>query len=143
MKKLAVTVVIMLFTTISFAQKMKQKNIPASVLTAFQKIYPTAKEINWDKEGDKYEASFDLNKIEHSVLMDAQGNLIESEVEIDLNQLPKGVLTYVKTNYPGRPAKEGAKIIDAKGNVTYEVEIKGMDLIFDSNGTFIKELKDN
>jgi len=26
------------------------------------------------------------------------------------------------------------KITDAKGTVTYEVEIKGMDLIFDSNG---------
>ena len=87
------------------------------------------------------QASFNLNKTDNSVLMDAQGNIIETEVEIELTQLPKGVLEYVKTHYARKQPKEAAKITDAKGLVTYEVEIKGMDLIFDSNGKFIKELK--
>ena len=73
--------------------------------------------------------------------MDAQGNSIETEVEIELTQLPKGILDYIKIHYAGKQGKEGAKITDAKGTVTYEVEIKGMDLIFDYNGKFIKELK--
>ena len=73
--------------------------------------------------------------------MDAQANIIETEVEIELSQLPTGILDYVKNNYTGRKVKEAAKITDAKGTVTYEVEIKGMDLIFDNNGKFIKELK--
>ena len=143
MKKSAATMVVMLFTTLTFAQKMQEKNIPVNVKSSFQKKYPTAKEVKWDKEGEKYEASFELNKTDHSVLMDAQGNINETEVEIELNQLPKGILEYVKTHYAGKKAKEGAKITDAKGIVTYEVETKGMDLIFDSNGKFIKELKDN
>ena len=62
-------------------------------------------------------------------------------MEIELNQLPSGVLDYVKANYKGQSVKEAAKITDVKGAVTYEVEIKGMDLIFDSNGKFIKEIK--
>ena len=141
MKKLTITSVVMLFVTLSFAQKMQGKNVPMNVKSSFQKNYPTVKQVKWDKEGDKYEASFDLNKNDNSVLMDAKGNIIETEVEVELNQLPQGILDYVKTNYAGKQAKEGAKITDAKGKVTYEVEIKGMDLIFDSNGKFIKELK--
>ena len=133
--------VLMLFATLSFAQKMQKKNVPASVKSSFQKKYSAVKEVNWDKEGEMYEASFDLNKTDNSVLLDAQGNILETEVEIELNQLPQGILDYVKTHYAGKQAKEGAKIIDAKGIVTYEVEIKGVDLIFDNNGKFIKELK--
>ena len=141
LKKTAVTMVVVLFATITFAQKMQEKNVPAHVKSTFQKKYPTATAVKWNKEGEKYEASFDLNKTDNSVLMDVKGNIIETEVEIELTQLPKGILDYVKTHYAGKQAKEGAKITDAKGIVTYEVEIKGMDLIFDSNGKFIKELK--
>jgi hypothetical protein len=141
MKKTAASMVVMLFATLTFAQKIKEQNVPDNVKATLHKNYPTAKKVKWDKEGENYEASFDLNKTDNSVLMDVQGNIIESEVEIELAQLPKGVLDYVKTHYAGKQVKEGAKITDAKGTVTYEVEIKGMDLIFDSNGKFIKELK--
>lgn len=141
MKTTAVTMIVMLCTTLSFAQKVQEKNVPANVKTTFKKTYTAVTEVKWDKEGENYEASFDLNKKANSVLINAQGNVIETEVEMELRRLPKGILDYVKTHYVGRQAKEGAKITDAKGIVTYEVEIKGMDLIFDSNGKFIKELK--
>ena len=130
MKKTAITIVVLVIATFSFAQKLQEKNVPANVKSAFQKSYPTAKSIKWDKEADKYEASFDLNKSDHSVLLDANGSIIETEVEIELNQLPKGVLTYVKSKYAGNKAKDAAKITDAKGSVTFEVAIKGLDLIF-------------
>ena len=112
-----------------------------SLWTAFQKNFPQAKVEKWEKEGSNFEAEFELNKTEQSVLFDAQGNLLETEVEIELNQLPKGVLEYVKANYIGQKVKEAAKITDAKGTVTYEAEIKGMDILFDSTGKFIKEIK--
>lgn len=142
MKKTAITIVVMLIAAMSFAQKVQEKNVPASVKSAFKKAYPAATSTKWDKEEDKYEASFDLNKVDHSVLMDAKGNIIETEVEIELNQLPKGVLSNVKSKYAGHKAKDAAKITDAKGTVTYEVAIKGLDLIFDSNGKFVKEIKE-
>lgn len=141
MKKSATTVVVMLFATISFAQKMQEKNVPANVKSSFKKKYPTVKKVKWEKEEGKYEASFYVVKTDNSVLMDLQGNIIETEVEIELNQLPKSILDYVKLNYVGKKPLEAAKITGAKGKVTYEVEIKGMDLIFDSNGKFLKELK--
>lgn len=142
MRKLAIVIAAGMMTSFSFAQKLQDKDVPAEVKTAFQKAYPNAKEVKWDKEGGNYEASFDVNKIDNSVLFDGKGNLLETEIEIELNQLPSSIADYVKTHYSGQKIKEGAKITDAKGNITYEAEIKGMDLLFDSNGKFIKEMKD-
>lgn len=142
MKKLAIMIAAGMITSFSFAQKLQDKDVPSEVRTAFHKAYPDTKEVKWDKEGEKYEASFDVNKVDHSVLYDAKGNLLETEIEIELNQLPATISDYVKTHYTGQKIKEGAKITDVKGNVTYEAEIKGMDLLFDSNGKFIKETKD-
>lgn len=142
MKKVVIIMVSGMISSGAFAQKIQDKDVPAAVKVTFEKSYPNTKEVKWDKEGDKYEASFDVNKVDNSVLFNANGNIIETEVEIELNQLPSGILDYVKTHYKGQNVKEGAKITDTKGVVTYEAEIKGLDLLFDSNGKFIKEVKD-
>lgn len=142
MRKLALVIVAVMITSLSFTQKLQENDVPSPVKTAFQKHYPNIKKVKWDKEGEKFEASFDMNKIDNSVLFDAQGNIVETEVEIELSQLPKGVLEYVKANYKGQDVKEAAKINDANGIVVFEVEIKGLDLLFDKNGKFIKETKD-
>lgn len=142
MKKLGLMMVAAMVTSLTFAQKMQEKDLPAAVKTAFQKNFPQANVEKWEKEGANFEAEFELNKTDQSVLFDAQGNIIETEIEIELSQLPNGVLDYVKTNYKGQSVKEAAKITDGKGSVTYEAEIKGLDILFDSNGKFIKEIKD-
>lgn len=128
-------------TSLTFSQQLQEMDVPTPVKTAFQKQYPNTKVLKWDKEGDKFEASFYLNKVDNSVLFDAQGNILETEIEIGLNQLPLGILEYVKANYKGQKVKRAAIITDAKGKVTYEAEIKEMDLLFDNNGKFTKEVK--
>jgi hypothetical protein len=141
MKKLALMMVAAMITSLTFAQKLQEKDVPAPVKTAFQKNFPLAKVEKWEKEGVNFEAEFELNKSEQSVLFDAQGDIIETEIEIEISELPYGIVDYVKTNYKGQSVKEAAKISDTKGTLTYEAEIKGMDLLFDSNGKFIKEIK--
>jgi hypothetical protein len=141
MKKMALMMVTVMITSLTFAQKLQEKDVPASVKTAFQKNFPQAKVEKWEKEGVNFEAEFELNKSEQSVLFDAQGGIIETEIEIEISELPNEIVDYVKTNYKGQSVKEAAKINDTKGTLTYEAEIKGMDLLFDSNGKFIKEIK--
>ncbi len=141
MKKLALMMVTAMITSLTFAQKIQEKDVPAGVKTAFQKNFPQAKVEKWEKEGVNFEVEFELNKSEQSVLFDAQGGIIETEIEIEISELPNGIVDYVKTNYKGQSVKEAAKITDTKGTLTYEAEIKGMDLLFDSNGKFIKEIK--
>jgi hypothetical protein len=134
-------VTLALGATCTHAQKLNEQQVPAVVKAALTKAYPAAKDIKWDKEEGKYEASFDLNKTDHSVLFEADGKIAQTEVEIELNQLPKGVVEYIQSHYKEK-AKEAAKITDANGTVTFEAEIKGKDLIFDTNGKFVKEMKD-
>ena len=129
-------------TSIAYAQKMKNTEVPALVNTAFQNQYAKVTDVKWEKESENFEASFDLNKTDHSVLYNAQGKVLETEVEIELKQLPAGVLEYVKSNYKGESVEEAAKITDSKGIVTYEIEVDDKDLIFDSNGKFLKESKE-
>ena len=52
MKKLTFMMVAMMITSITFAQKLQEKNVPASVKASFQKLYPNAKEVKWDKESE-------------------------------------------------------------------------------------------
>lgn len=142
MKKTVVLMAAMLVTTFAFAQKVKESEVPAVIKSAFQKQHPNAKEVKWEKENSNYEAEFEMGETESSVLYDATGNLLESEVEIAVADLPKGASEYIQAHYKDQKNKEAAKITDAKGVVTYEAEIKGMDLIFDNTGKFIKEVKE-
>ncbi len=141
MKKIILGLVFMMATGFVMAQKIQSKDVPDAVKAAFQKEFPAAKEAKWDKEEDNFEASFDNNKSDQSVVFDAEGNILEIEVEIKVSELPKGVMEYVKSTYPGKKIKEVAKITDAQKTVTYEVEVSGMDVIFNEQGKFIKEIK--
>lgn len=121
------------------AQKVKEADVPTAVKDSFKKSYKEAREAKWEKEGANFEAEFEIGETEQSVLLDASGRILETEVEIKVEELPTAVKEYVTKNYKDTKIKEAAKITDAKGMVTYEAEIKGKDLIFDSDGKFVKE----
>ena len=141
MKKTVVILIALLIGTTAYSQKVKEKNVPNVVKMAFSKAYPNADDIEWEKEGTNYEVEFETDEVEYSVLYDANGVLIETEIEIKNSQLPEKVKEYLKVNYANKKIREASKITDAKGIVTYEAEIKGIDLIFDANGNFVKEVK--
>lgn len=127
----------------AFAQKVKEAEVPATVKDGFKKQYPNSKVSEWEKEGANFEAEFKHNKVETSVVIDANGTILETEVEIAVKELPAAVSEYITKNYAGYKVEEAAKITDNKGTVTYEAEVeKGkeeFDLIFDSKGGFIKK----
>jgi len=142
MKKTILLVAFGLVSIAVNAQKVKQADVPAAVKTTFTKTYPSTKVEGWVKENGNYEAEFDYNKKEMSVLIDPDGNITETETEIAVSELSKTITDYCEKNYAGKKIKEAAKIVDAKGIVTYEAEINKTDVLFDLNGTFIKETKD-
>lgn len=138
MKKIALVFIASAFTSVMFAQQIKESEVPEAVKSAMKKKYSSVKVTKWEKEDGYYEAGFTKDKIKNSVLLDGKGNIKESEFEIPVNNLPKGVAEYVKKNHPKATIIGAAKITDSKGVITYEAEIKGKDLFFDSNGKFLK-----
>ena len=142
MKKLILLFIIAGFLTQAQAQKMMAKDVPGAVTAVFYKAHPTIKDVDWKRDGSNYEAEYDKGKLDKSVTYDASGKLLETEVEILASELPSSVMEYVKKTYKENEVKEASKITDANGTVTYEAEVKGKDLIFDSKGNFIKAIKD-
>ena len=142
MKKSILLVAIGFTTLTACAQKMKEADVPAAVKAAFTKAYPNTKAGSWEKENGNFEAEFDVNKSEMSVLIDPSGNITETETEIKVAELSKTITDYCAKNYPGKKIAEASKIVDAKGVITYEAEINKTDVLFSADGKFIKESKD-
>jgi len=128
MKHLLILLVPILILSCNNEPKMQEKDVPATVKIALKALYPDVKKVKWENENGNYEAGFESMDSEYSVLLDANGSILETEIEINP----------VDKNYDGQKIKEAAKITDAIGNITFEAEIKGKDLMFDSNGNFIK-----
>jgi hypothetical protein len=124
------------------SQKIDPSKVPAAVKASFAKKYPDVDRVKWEKEGAQFEAGFKDNDHTMSALFAADGSLAESELTIPAASLPAPVLEYVKAHYKGVAIKEAARITKASGEINYEAEVKGMDLIFDANGKYLRSQKD-
>lgn len=142
MKKLLIAALILSIGATACANKISKKNVPNEVSTSFKNSYQNATKVHWDKEDQDFEASFKVAGNDHSVLMDASGNIKETEVAIDAASLPANAQTFLTKNYPSKKIKETATITDAAGSLTYEAEVDGLDILFDASGNFLKAEKE-
>jgi uncharacterized protein YxeA len=137
MKKILVGITLCIAITVA-----AQKSVaPEAAKTAFAKAYPNAAKVKWEKEEGNFEVSFVLNGNESSVIYNAKGVLQESEHEMKASELPASVIAYMKDHYKGMKVTSGARITKTDGSINYEAAVKGKDVIFDTNGKFIKEVK--
>lgn len=143
MKKLILVTLVSgsLFSFTACAQKLAADKVPAAVKTSFAKDFPGII-TKWEKEKANYEANFKQNGKIMSALYDASGNKTETEMDIKISGLPVAVTDYIFKNYKGEKIKEAAIITKANGEVNYEAEVKGMDLLFTKEGKFITTAKD-
>jgi hypothetical protein len=146
-KNILLTILAISFFESSYAQTLKPKNVPAPVLAGMKKYLPMALLVEWEKEDSDYEANFFVKDSTGSLrtasaLFNATGTLLEIEMIITKAELPSGVLDYINSNYGNPKIKEVSQVSKLAGPKTYEIEIKGKKLIFDSEGKFIKEEKD-
>lgn len=142
MKNSILTFLALLFSSFAIAQRVSEKDIPNIVKSTFLVSYPDQTNVKWEKEKENYEANFTAGKTERSVLLDSNGNLLETEEEISVKKLPANALAYIQKNYKNKKIKEAAMITDAHGTVTFEAQVTSIDLIFDKQGTYIKSIAD-
>ena len=142
MKKLVVTILIAsAIPVVAPAQQLSESKVPAVVKEAFEKRYHVPK-VSWEKEGVNYEANFRVNGKSMSSIIDKNGTILETETNIAPGDLPKAAQSYLKEHYAGTKVKSAAKVLNIKGEVNYEAEANGKDVVFDENGKFLKEEKD-
>jgi DNA polymerase II small subunit/DNA polymerase delta subunit B len=123
------------------AQNVKETEVPSLVKAAFNKNYANT-HAKWEKEKDNYEVNFKKDNKMMSAVIGKTGQIIETETDMPVDELPENVQSYLKAHYKGVKVKDAAKIVKANGEVNYEGEVNGKDVIFDKNGKFIKIARD-
>jgi len=134
-----ITIFVLLISLVGTAQN---SNVPSAIRTAFTKAFDNVSDVKWEKEGKSYEVSFVQNANKMSALIDMKGNILETETELKISSLSLQIINYIKDHYKGKALIGAAKIINAAGILNYEAAIKGKDILFDANGTFLKEVKE-
>jgi len=129
---------LLLCSVASTAQKISGQIIPAAVITALSHQFPKAKHVSWERENGNYEANWGGKSGEdNSVQFSPKGTYVEMEQAISVHSLPAKVIQYVHMHHKGMAIHEAARTTDSAGKVTYEAEVSGKDLIFDSSGNFL------
>ena len=141
MKKLVLFSLVSIFMIKAEAQKCKAKDMPPAVMVAFNKDYPNIKKIYCGKDSINYQVSFFNGKAPVSVTYDAKGKRMITEMQMAVEDIPQSITDYVQKNYPGEIFQDVAQITNVEGLVTYEVQVKDMDLIFDAKGGFLESFK--
>jgi hypothetical protein len=139
MKTNLILIVLSIFSFSLFAQNV---DVPKKVQDKFMKLYPKTKEVKWSMESkNEFEAEFKEDSKSISVVINTEGELLETETQIDVKDLPNSVVPFVMENYKGYKITEAAMIIDDKGILTFEAEIskskEKKDLSFDKDGKLI------
>ena len=118
-------------------------NVPKAVSAAFEKKFPLAVNIKWAKENAKeYEAEFMFNGRSLSANFLTDGSWVETETEVTISELPAAVIAAINNKKPGATITKSYKIETAKGEISYEAEIKTgnkkSELILKADGTIVK-----
>ncbi|MEQ9425544.1 MAG: PepSY-like domain-containing protein [Cyclobacteriaceae bacterium] len=117
--------------------------IPTEVISDFEGRHPGNSGITWEREGNYYEAEFFENGLEKEIVYDLDGNWIQSECEMSMDDVPAAAIAYIEVNYPGASLDKAEAITRPDGDYV-EVEItdgkKEYELLFDLDGNFIEEV---
>lgn len=118
------------------------ENLPEQVGSSFSKQNPDVKDVKWEKEGDYFEAEFEVDGKEVEVVYDKDGKVVAKEMEIDASTLPQAINEYIQANFNGSDIEEACEV-KQKGETFYMVEIESDDteteLLFDHEGKFLKK----
>ena len=128
------------------AQNKSEVKVTEKAKATFAKLYPDVKEVKWvEVSKSEFKAEFKKDSKAMASFIDAEGNLIKTKSEISKSELPKGVEEYIAKNYQGWAITKAAKIVDAKGDITFGTQItkdqKKENLKFTKDGKYIEQKK--
>ncbi|QNF31205.1 PepSY-like domain-containing protein (plasmid) [Adhaeribacter swui] len=140
MKKLLVLISSIVALSACTPDTQSQK-VPKQIVAAFQKIHPEANITQWNDESPIWEAKYKNSQEIGAVSFNPKGEVVETELEIDDSQLTNqtAILEYIHSKYPKEEMQSIEKITKQDGNITYEIQITGKELVFDSQGNFLEE----
>ncbi|WP_018476668.1 PepSY-like domain-containing protein [Pontibacter roseus] len=114
--------------TAAQAQDVDAKDVPEAVKSALSQKYANATDLEWEKHGDNFEADFDVDRIDHAVMIDPSGKILMARHDVMEKDLPQGIRTAIGQNYKGMRVDD-VEQMEKDGKTYYQLELdqKGQD----------------
>lgn len=97
---------------------------PKKVEKAFQKMYPGAKDVEWELKKDIYAVDFRIDGKDAEAYFNADGTWLRIKEDVNASSVPAAVKKAVKEAYPDFKIEDYDLVKDARGNEFYSVEIE-------------------
>jgi hypothetical protein len=132
------TIILFSIATLGFSQA---RIVPANIAKAFVKIHPKATILQWNDEPPIWEAKYQDGSEKGATSFNYKAEVVETELVIPMNLLPtqNNIPNFIKKNYPKEKIQRCEKITEKGNIIKYEIQITGMELVFDSKGKFLSE----
>lgn len=145
MKKLFLILLCLGVCNLATAQDLHKRDVPSVILNQFNKEFPKAYDVEWEKKGDLYKVEFETGwKKDHDVWYNSEGKIVKHKEELSSKDLPKPIKDYIQQEYKDYKIDEVDKITE-KNEVLYKVEVEKYDreikLFFNEDGTLSKKRK--
>lgn len=148
MKNLLLITVLGFFTAFQVdaqdKQKLKDKDVPQAVRTAFDNAFDNALMVDWKMKDGKYKAAFTKDLKKHFAEFSSSGELISKGVKIDKDELPTAVSGAVSASYANDKIDEVYRV-EKGGKTKYLVKLDGepkRKIMYDEQGQVIKDKTD-
>jgi hypothetical protein len=140
-----ISAAVLLFTAVGlYAEeaKIKPKDLPAVVLTAFKQAYPDASIKGASKEEENGQTVYEIEskdgKQSRDLVYSADGKILEVEEAINFDQLPVTVQQAIKAKYPDAKVEKAEKV-SKDAVVEFEVKLENgeedVTMVLEPNGT--------
>lgn len=121
--------------------EISRRDVPPPILAAFDKAYPRAKVLEWEKEIHNgkvyYEAETVDGKIPRNVLYSPDGTVAQIEEKIAVSEIPPAVAQAVKKNYSNSTIRSAHKVTQGD-MVEYALGLRGgnpKEVVIRADGT--------
>jgi hypothetical protein len=147
---LFILAIIMVLCIVSTAQdkKISKKDVPAVVISSFQKAYPNAKIKQFLTENEGGKIYYEIESLEGKKTIDAlllpDGTIYEVEEGIAAKDLPAPVVSVISGKYPKSTIAKAEKTTHGT-DVSYDLQVRNgktkIGMTVDPTGKILKESK--
>ena len=144
MKKVLFLILTVMIVVSLLAQNKKEVKISERVKSALIKLYPDARNIQWEKDKNITEATFVKSGKNISVTFDSN-EFYAVKTQIQPSEIPKAVKQSLDEYYQGYKIVTAGMITDKRSNIYYGTELKkttvSIKVMFDKNGNLVRNGK--